>query len=127
MTDSTQTACSLVTSSTQGAIAPSEAHALIEQGVALIDVRRAQIREGQPRLANAAWIPFPDVEAYFASGKASELNIDAHDQPIVLFCATGAGSAQNVDQLRNLGYANTFYIEGGIQDWQVQGLPVIQP
>lgn len=126
MTQSSQNSCPTGIASTEHAASPADAKALIDQGVTLIDVRRAQFRDGQPRLANAAWVPLDELEDYFASGKAGALGITSNEQSIMLFCATGAGSINSTAQLRARGYTGVRYVEGGIQAWQAAGLPVIQ-
>lgn len=125
MTPSTPAVCSTDTTDNENGLSPSEARSLLEQGAVLIDVRRAQFRDGQPRLENAAWIPLTDIETYFVEGKASEHGVHDKEQNIVLFCATGAGSINSTGQLQALGYRQTRYIKGGIQAWLADGLPVI--
>lgn len=99
------------------------AQALLANGAVLIDVRRAVKREGQPRLPNAAWIPLTDIDAYFADDRASELGIDDPAQPILLFCASGPGSAQSLQQLQARGYSAVHYLAGGVEAWVAAGLP----
>lgn len=125
MTQSTPAVCSTDITDNEHGLSPSEARSLIEQGAVLIDVRRAQFRDGQPRLEKAAWLPLTDIEAHFAAGKGAEQGVHGKQQPIVLFCATGAGSVNSTRQLQALGYSQTRYIRGGIQAWLADGLAVV--
>ena len=48
-----------------------------------------------------------------------------HSERIVLYCRTDNRSTRAADALRDLGYDNVSVMEGGIVDWQEDGLPVV--
>ena len=48
-----------------------------------------------------------------------------HDQPIVLYCIHSSHRAPEAAKtLRQLGFQNTYVMEGGIVAWQVAGFPI---
>lgn len=49
------------------------------------------------------------------------------DKDIVVYCRTGARSAQVCSFLSSRGIANCFNLRGGIMDWARGGQPVAQP
>lgn len=46
--------------------------------------------------------------------------------PILLVCKNGHSSAKAQSVLRQLGYAETFSLQGGVDAWQQAGLPVVK-
>lgn len=45
-------------------------------------------------------------------------------QPIAVYCRSGARAALAADTLQKMGYTNVRSIEGGFKAWQAQDLPV---
>ena len=48
------------------------------------------------------------------------------DRDIVLYCRTGARSAQACMYLSERGFENVYNLRGGIMDWARRGLPVVE-
>ncbi|WP_330959366.1 rhodanese-like domain-containing protein [Photobacterium sp. 53610] len=46
-------------------------------------------------------------------------------QPVYLYCRSGARSALAAESLRRMGFAHVYSLAGGILAWQEAGLPVI--
>ena len=79
----------------RGAVS-ARAHALVEQGAALVDVRSpAEFSEGH--LPGAVNIPVNEVQ-----NRAGE--IGAETRPVVVYCRSGARSARAASVLTRLGY-----------------------
>lgn len=99
------------------ALSPQEAtQRLNKNGALLIDIRDIKSFE-QGHILNAIHIPSKDLSAHpkvMASKNA----------PIILICQTGFVAPAAGEQLRKQGYQEVFYIKGGIQEWQVAGLPL---
>ena len=48
------------------------------------------------------------------------------DQEIYLYCAVGARSEEAARMLLQQGYTKVYHLEGGIQGWSQEGLPVVK-
>ena len=84
----------------------------------LVDVReRDEWDEGH--LPNAVHIPRGSLESRI------ERAAPDRDQPIVVYCATGARSAFATKTLEELGYDNVRNLAGGIVEWKRSGLPTV--
>jgi rhodanese-related sulfurtransferase len=82
--------------------------------VILVDVRRAAVRQSDPRaIPGAVWRDPEQVAAW-----AEEL---PRDRPIVAYCVHGQEvSAGVVDRLRELGFEAAL-LEGGFEGWKAAG------
>ena len=63
----------------------------------------------------------PDAASIIASLKESQ---DDASKSIVVYCSVGYRSAKVADELRSLGYANIFNLNGSIFQWANEGRPV---
>jgi rhodanese-related sulfurtransferase len=131
-----------------GAVTPTEAHALVEAGVALmIDVRYAFEREyvGRVDLASADL----HVPWRLHNGTSSALNPDfiaqlkqavtQFDKPLLMLCRSGIRSRHAAKAATEAGYTQAFDIlegfegdldterhRGNVGGWRNAGLPWIQ-
>ncbi|MCS5491651.1 rhodanese-like domain-containing protein [Algoriphagus limi] len=48
------------------------------------------------------------------------------DKPVLLYCAVGARSREAAEQLVEMGFTNVYHLQGGIQAWYQQGLPIVR-
>ncbi|NVJ86352.1 MAG: rhodanese-like domain-containing protein [Algoriphagus sp.] len=48
------------------------------------------------------------------------------DEPVLLYCAVGARSREAADLLLEMGFTKVYHLQGGIQAWYQQGLPIIR-
>ncbi|MCD2100224.1 rhodanese-like domain-containing protein [Rhodococcus rhodochrous] len=94
---------------------PEGAHARVEQGALLVDVRRAVSRQNFGVVPGAEHVDKSEVDTRFADGDRS--------RPIVVFCGSVAGSGPVVEQLREFGYTDVVHIDGGFEAWKNSGLP----
>ncbi|HLT01122.1 MAG TPA: thiosulfate sulfurtransferase GlpE [Geminicoccaceae bacterium] len=83
-------------------------------GVTLLDVRRADAHQADPRvIPGAVWRDRNQLATW-----ASEL---PRDRPVVAYCGHGrTGSAGVVDRLRELGF-DAALLEGGFVGWKAAG------
>ncbi len=83
--------------------------------VHLIDVRtEAEVAAGA--IAGAIHIPL-----HLLPIKAHEI---PQDRPVVIYCRTGARSAQACAFMQQKGYANMLNLAGGIAAWARSGKPI---
>jgi rhodanese-related sulfurtransferase len=98
-------------------LAPDGLQALL-QGASrplLIDVRSA------PEVARGAIAGARNIELSALPTHASELDPEA---PCVLYCLSGARSAQGCAYLAQRGFRELYHLEGGIAAWAKAGLPI---
>ena len=48
------------------------------------------------------------------------------DEEVYLYCAVGARSEEAARMLLQQGYTKVYHLQGGIQGWSQEGLPVVQ-
>ena len=81
----------------------------------LIDLRDAKdFREGH--ISGSRNIPYSQIASHIEELKSS-------DRPLVFICNLGqiAGTA-----LQQVGHADSYRLDGGVNNWKVQGLPLIK-
>ena len=90
---------------------------LLQQGqtIRLLDVRSiAEMNRGM--LPNAEKLPLHTLPV--------RLNEISNDETVVLYCRSGARSAQGVGFMAAQGYDNVYNLRGGVIAWQQNGLPL---
>ncbi len=96
------------------ALPPERVAELLEDGVAVIDVRRTYEFE-------AGHIPGAlNIEMNDLTRRAEEIS---RDQPILFYCRAGGRSSMAVDAFREAGY-DAHNLAGGIEAWVEQGNPL---
>lgn len=97
-------------------ISPQSLGVLVKiKNAMLIDLRDAKdFREGH--ISGSRNIPFSQIATHI-----EELN--SAERPLVFICNLGqvAGSA-----LSQVGYADSYRLDGGIANWKAQGLPLVK-
>ena len=83
----------------------------------ILDVRTAQ-EVAQGKLANAVVLDY--YQANFLD-KALEI---PKDKEIYIYCAVGARSLEAAQLLTQQGYTKVYHLQGGIQAWYQNGLPI---
>lgn len=83
----------------------------------LVDVREGmEYFDKRCRIENLKHIPFRQIDE-------TDLNIPPQT-PIIVVCTLGLHGEEAATKLQAKGYANTYYIEGGILAWQAAQLPM---
>ncbi len=86
------------------------------QAIRLLDVRSvAEMNRGM--LPNAEKLPLHTLPV--------RLNEIANDETVILYCRSGARSAQGVGFMAAQGYDKVYNLRGGIMAWQQNGLPLL--
>jgi len=99
-------------------ISPAEAKRLIhEENALLVDIREPEEFAGKhiegARLAPLSVLPF------LASDPDRE-------RPAVFYCYSGRRTRDNVMTLEGRGFTAAYLIEGGLENWEKAGLPVVR-
>ena len=85
----------------RGQLAPAEASEWLKKGALVIDVRtEGEYKEGH--LTNVINIPLNRLESEIAKHAPNK------EQPLLLFCRSGARSGMGTSKLKSLGYQNVF-------------------
>jgi rhodanese-related sulfurtransferase len=99
-------------------ISPMQATTLSNHDNALfLDVREvAEYRQGH--LLEVLHIPLGQLSSQLQKLEAYK------DRPIIAYCRSGARSAQACEILVKAGFQSVYNLNGGIMEWQSQGLPI---
>ena len=96
----------------------------------LIDVRDLADRRASGMAAGA----IPISAGYLPIRADQELPVDWRDErlqdrarPVMTICETGALSAIAAKTLKEMGFRDVAYVEGGTQGWKAAGLPTVPP
>ena len=82
----------------------------------MLDVRSvAEMNRGM--LPNAEKLPLHTLPV--------RLNEIANDETVILYCRSGARSAQGVGFMAAQGYDKVYNLTGGIMAWQQNGWPLV--
>ena len=105
-------------------LSPDQVAAELEAGSAtLIDIREEGERSNG-RIAAAHHASRGMLEFYAdPSGPYHREEFDPEGR-IILVCASGGRSALAADTLQRMGYSNVAHLDGGLNAWVSQGLPV---
>ena len=98
---------------------PSEASALAQAGVTVLDVRTPQERAGGviPGSVGADWN---------GDFRAAIQQLD-RDRPLVVTCESGRRSTAALDVLAEEGFEDVAHLDGGMRAWRAAGLPTEAP
>lgn len=85
----------------------------------IIDIRgQKEFRAGH--LLNAIHVPFESLEERIP--RLEKLK----SQSVIIVCEDGKQSRTAADTLRKSGFTQVFSLDGGIQGWKTNGMPVTQ-
>ena len=83
----------------------------------VLDIRTAgEVAQG--KIEGAVEIDF------YSSDFLDQVNQISKDQEVYVYCAVGARSEEAARMLIKQGYTKVYHLQGGIQGWAQQGLPV---
>jgi rhodanese-related sulfurtransferase len=83
----------------------------------VLDIRTAgEVAQG--KIEGAVEIDF------YSSDFLDQVNQISKDQEVYVYCAVGARSEEAARMLIQQGYTKVYHLQGGIQGWAQQGLPV---
>ena len=100
-------------------ISPAEAKSEIDTGgVALVDTREPHEYE-EAHIEGGRLVPPALLRDEIASV------VPDLSQRVILYCRSGNRSGKAAQEMSELGYENVANVDGGILEWQEQGLPVV--
>ncbi len=100
-------------------LSPAAAAALVKEGALLVDIREPAERQSGV-IPDAAHAPLSKLETCDIPA--------APGQPVIFHCRSGGRTAMNAAALAGkVGGSDAYLLEGGIDGWRSQGLPVVQP
>jgi len=100
---------------------PSDVHTLLDEGVAIVDVRESD-EWSAGHLPGAVHVPRGYLESRI------DANVPDRDQRVILYCASGQRSALAARTLtEDLGFTNVQSMNGGYQLWKDRGYEVDVP
>jgi len=88
-----------------------------KDGLVVVDVRTVEEYQAA-HIEGSRCIPLSQL-----SFRYTELSPDSH---ILLVCKSGKRSQQAFEQLSKLGYSHMSILQGGIEEWDKAGLPLIR-
>ena len=101
-------------------IAIADFHELVQnKAVLVLDVRTPEEVSKGKITSNALEANFYDDN--FVNDVTNKIS---KDQTVYVYCRSGKRSGKAVVKLRNLGYLNTYNIDGGIKAWKAKGYKV---
>lgn len=91
-----------------------------ESGLVIVDVReKEELDSGM--IESAIHIPKSLLEL------KAENELRDKESEMILVCGSGVRSLLAAESLKQMGYANLKSLQGGMQSWKDQGMPVIRP
>jgi rhodanese-related sulfurtransferase len=109
-------------------ISPREAQACLQEdpNVLLIDVRDAHVIRATGRISGS--IPISAGSLLFKADQEvpeewRDSRLQDRSRPVLTQCDLGALSAISAKNLKDMGFSNVRYIEGGLAGWKDAGLP----
>jgi rhodanese-related sulfurtransferase len=116
-TESTSSENTSQTASTSVITLTAQEFATKSSAGTIIDVRTAgEVAQG--KIAGALVIDF------YSPDFMNQVSQISKDQEIYMYCAVGARSEEAARMLIQQGYTKVYHLQGGIQGWSQQGLPV---
>jgi rhodanese-related sulfurtransferase len=100
-------------------VGPIEAVRLLNQGALLLDVRsKAEFDSGH--VLDAKHVPQDELS------KSAETLKKYRDKVIVTCCESGMRSGAATRVLRTLGFTKAVNLQGGLQAWRAENLPLVR-
>lgn len=90
----------------------------------IIDIREADEREQSGSLTGALHAPRGMLEFYADPDSPYHRDEFDPDGRLILMCASGGRSALAAGTLQDMGFHHVAHLDGGINAWIAQGLPV---
>lgn len=106
-------------------LSPDQVAAEIRTGSpTVIDIREEDERQEAGSLAGAIHAPRGMLEFYADPDSPYHREEFAPDRRLILMCESGGRSALAAGTLQEMGFRNVAHLDGGINAWIAQGLPV---
>jgi len=96
-------------------------------GTLVVDLREEDELHVVGWIRDSVWAPRGMLEFWAdPSDQRHRIEFDP-ERRLILYCSTGERSAMAAATLRSLGYRDVRVLDGGIEAWKREGLPVEMP
>ncbi len=106
--------------------APKDVQARQQQGALVIDVQEPDGVKANGAIPGSMNVPLGvlpiKADTELPEGMR-EAQLQDRDQEIVVTCAAGGQAALGAKMLKDMGFTNVSYVEGGMRGWKEAGLP----
>jgi len=109
-------------------ISPQDAQARMQQNpqALVIDVRQAEDIAGTGAIPGSINVPL-GVLAIKADQElpagVTDARLQDRDQEVIVTCAAGGQASLGAKTLKDMGFSNVSYVDGGTRGWKAAGLP----
>lgn len=108
-------------------LAPLEVSRALVGGTLVVDLREEDELHVTGWIRDSVWAPRGMLEFWAdPSDRRHRIEFDP-ERRLILYCSTGERSAMAAATLRSMGYRDVRVLEGGIEAWKKDGLPVEMP
>jgi rhodanese-related sulfurtransferase len=108
-------------------VAPLEASKELIGGTLVVDLREEDELHVVGWIRDSVWAPRGMLEFWAdPSDRRHRIEFDP-ERRLILYCSTGERSAMAAATLRAMGYRDVRVLNGGIEAWKSEGLPVEMP
>jgi rhodanese-related sulfurtransferase len=108
-------------------LAPQEVSEELTGGALVVDLREEDELHVVGWVRDSVWAPRGMLEFWAdPSDRRHRIEFDP-DRRLILYCSTGERSAMAAATLRSMGYRDVLVLDGGIEAWKRDGLPVEMP
>ncbi len=108
-------------------VTPQELSKELVEGAVLVDVREEDELHAWGWIRDSVWAPRGMLEFWAdPSDRRHRIEFDP-DRRLILYCSTGERSAIAAATLRSMGYRDVSVLDGGIEAWKRESLPVEMP
>jgi rhodanese-related sulfurtransferase len=103
---------------------PAQAHAAVQAGALLVDIRPAAQRRAEGAVPGALVVERNVLEWRFDPRSDARLpQASGYDQHVIIMCSEGYTSSLAAASLQDLGLRNATDLAGGFLAWSKAGLP----
>jgi len=95
-------------------VTPAQARHLVEEGALLIDIRRAD-EHARERIPGARNLPVDSLAP-----------VDSNSRPVIFHCMSGLRTQIYEEKLAVASGCAGYVLEGGLEAWKKDGLPVVR-
>lgn len=110
---------------TAPAIEPMGAYerAQADPNILTVDVRATENVRATGTIPGAVSIPLGTL----AARTVDDRRLEDRSRPLIITCQVGYNAARGASLLKELGFTDVSYVEGGMLAWNKAGLPIGQP
>jgi rhodanese-related sulfurtransferase len=106
-------------------LTPAQVAAELRDGARVIDIREPEESMTKGRIPGAISAPRGMLEFYADTTSPYHRADFEPGKRIILACASGGRSALGAVTLQKMGYDNVAHLDGGLNAWIAEGLPVV--